>query len=214
MTLMRGSDQTYRQCECLHMPNNNIALLLTWSPRAAGQSREIPSEWARSDDASELYRSLIKDLLYPQPMEQLALTLSALLAHRRLASYKPTDTVYPLNICYLADLHAIISGNSLSNDRMVLEKMGFSFLRVLDTLKKYKRVAGLLAVDPREIYLLKGFDGFMDQYLARRVTGQESHGRAMRAVGVLTIMEKLSRFEMDIEFSIDRSEEDYCIINK
>ena len=214
MTLMRGSDQTYRQCECLHMPNSNIALLLTWSPRAAGQSRKVLSEWARSDDALKLYARMLADLLRPQPMEQLALTLSALICYRRLAPYKPTDTIHPINICYLADLHAIISGESLSNDRIVLEKMGSSFLRVLDTLKNHERVAGLLAVDPREIHLLDGFDGFMDQYLARRVKGRESHGSAIPAVGVLTVVEKLSRVGTDDGFPIDGSEEEYCIINE
>ena len=149
------------------------------------------SEWARSDDGLKLSRSLIEDLWHPQSVEQLALTLNALLCYGRLAPHKPTDTTHPINGCYLADLDAIINGKSLSNHRTVFEKVESSLLRVLDTLGEHEHVIGLLTVGDRSMPLVGGFDGFMDQYLASRARHRLSHTSAIQSVGVLPLMKVL-----------------------
>lgn len=82
-----------------------------------------------------------------QEPEQLALILAALLCHRRLRPYTSDDTVQPINGCYLSNLDVLLSGKSLSNQRTVFERLGFSFLRGLTTLgDEYKDIIQLLAL--------------------------------------------------------------------
>lgn len=91
----------------------------------------VLSEWASSGDTLNLRQRPVGDFQNSQEPEQLALVLAALLCHRRLLPYTSDDTVQPINGCYLSDLDVLLSGKSLSNQRTVFERLGFSFLRVL-----------------------------------------------------------------------------------
>lgn len=114
---MRDREQTYRQLPSLRKPENNTLVLLTWSSIVQGHLPRVLSEWASSVDGVMLYQRLVKDLQNSQGTEQLALILAALLCHERLLLYTSYDTVRPINGCYLADLDALLSGESLSNRR-------------------------------------------------------------------------------------------------
>ena len=74
---------------------------------------------------------------------------------------------------------------------MVFERMGFSFLRVLDTFEnEYEDMIQLLVVSvDKKASLLERFDGFSDQYWARRVRDRLAHSRAYEEEGALILIE-------------------------
>ncbi len=90
---------------------------------------------------------MIRDLRTSQKPDQLALTLAALLCHARLLPYTSNDIAKPIRGCYLADLDALLNGHSLSNRRMVFEKMGSALLPILYTFEdEYRDMIQLLAI--------------------------------------------------------------------
>jgi len=69
---------------------------------------------------------------------------------------------------------------------MVFERMGSSFLRVLDTFgDEYEDMIQLLAVSFDKTPLLERFDEFSDQYWARRASDRLTHSRAYEEEGAL-----------------------------
>lgn len=171
MILTGDSAHTYHQQPSLDIPENSILLLLTWSSMVNGQLPRVLSEWAFSDNGLSLYQRLMRDIQNSQTKEQLALNLAALLCHKRLLPQGPNDTVQPTNGSYLADFDAVMNGEPLSNERVVFERMLFSFLRVLDTfIEDCQDIRQFLAtVLDTAPPLLEPFDGFSDQYLVRRI---------------------------------------------
>lgn len=125
----------YHLCPSLRKPENDILLLLTWSSRILGLPLRILSEWASSTDTLRLYQRWMEYFRISKDLEQLALILAALLCHGRLLPYTLSETIQPINGCYLADLDGLLKDKSLSNQRAVFERTGFSFLRVLATLE-------------------------------------------------------------------------------
>jgi hypothetical protein len=121
-----------------------------------------------------LYNQLIRDFQASQGAEQLALTVAALMCHRRLLPYHSDDYTQPINGSYLADLDALLNGHSLENSKAIWERMVFSLLRVLSSFaNQYEDLIQFLAsVLDRETPLLDPFDGFSDQYLIRKINGQ------------------------------------------
>jgi hypothetical protein len=121
----------YHRQPALKRPDNNILLVLIWSSIASDVSRNF-SEWAASDDGLNLRRRLLKDVQKSQTTEQLALTLAAWLCLQRLLPCS-SDITQPIKGCFLADLGALLTGERLSNECTVLERMIFSFSQALDT---------------------------------------------------------------------------------
>ncbi len=189
--LIGGSEQIYHQRPSLRKPENNVLLLLTWSSIVHGQPLRVLSEWASSVDGLKLYQQLVGDLRNSQRTEQLALTLAALVCHQRLLPYTSNETAQPVKGDYLTDLDSLLNGQLLSNRRMVFERMGFSFLRVLDTFgDEYEDMIQLLAVSvDKKAPLLARFDGFSDQYWARRASDRLTHSRAYAEEGALILIE-------------------------
>ena len=219
MILTADSEHIYSRCPSLQKPENNILLLLTWSSIVHGRPLEVLSEWASSGESLKLSQRLMGDLQNPQGAEQLALTLVALLCHERLLPYTSNDTTRPINGCYLADLHVLFNSKSLSNQRAVFERMGFSFLRVLPTFgDDYADMIQLLAgVLDKDAPLLELFDGFTDRYVAGRTKHRLSHISAVEEVGILPLMETLSELSMGDGSSsqrIDNTLEDYCMVGR
>lgn len=158
------------------------------------------SEWASSADAANLCQRLIRDFQPSQNPEQLALTLAALLCHERLVPNNSKDTAQPINGCYLADLGVLLNGESLSNQRTVFERIGFSFLRVLATLgDECKDMIQLLAVAlDKDPPFLESFDGLTDQYMAERIKNRLSHLSACKEVKGLRLMEAVLELSSDV----------------
>ena len=148
-----------------------------------GRPRRVLSEWASSGGTLKLCRRLVEDFQNAQEPEQLVLILAALLCHGRLLPYTPDGTAHPISGCYLADLDVLLSGEFLRNQRTVLERVGFSFLRVLVTFgDRYQDMIQLLAValdkDPSSP---ESFDGLM-QYVVERIKNKPSHLSACKEV--------------------------------
>ncbi len=206
---MRGSEQIYHQRSFLRKPENNVLLLLTWSSIAHGHPLQVLSEWANSVDGSKLYQQLLENLRSSQSVEQLALILAALVCHQRLLPYTSNDTAQPVKGGYLADLNFLLNGQDLSNTRMIFEKMGFSYLRVLDTFEDmYEDMVQLLAVSVhKEASLLERLDGLSDRYWAKRATDRLDHRTAYDEEGGFTLIEKLPASDID-------SCEEWCWITR
>ena len=135
-----------------------------------------------------------------QTNKQLGLTVIAFLCHERLLPYSSKDTTQPIQGFYLADLDALLKGQSLSNKRTIFERLAFSFLRVATSLgDNYIDIIQLFVTTlNKEAPLLERFDGLPDQYFAARMrfTGEQrsnstplNHKSACEEVGVLELME-------------------------
>lgn len=188
MTLIGGSVNTYHTIPPLRKPSNNVLLLLTWSTVVSGRQLDVLREWAESENGWNLYKQLARDLQDSQSVEQLALTMAALMSYRRLLSDLSDDSDRPTKGSYLADLDALFADHPLENSGVVTIQMVFALLRVLSSFTdQFEDLIKFVAtVLDRETRLLHVFDGFSDQYLIRRMNGQ-SHE---------TAMVELSRFKM------------------
>ena len=200
VTLIAASEHTYHRCPSLRKPENNILLLLTWSSITHGRPLRVLSEWATSGDTLNLYQRLVEDFQNSQAPEQLALILAALLCHGRLLPYTSDDTVQPINGYYLADLDALLSGKSLSNQRAVFERTGFSFLRVLTAFgDEYETIIQILAVAlDKDPPLLEPFDGLTDQYGVERIKKKTPHLSAYEGVKGLGLMKQILELSKDV----------------
>ena len=196
---MGASEHTYHQRPSLRKPENNILLLLTWSSTTHGRSLRVLSEWASSEDTLRLCQRLLEDFQKSQAPEQLALILAALICLGRLLPYTSGDTAQPIHGCYLADLHVLLSGKSLSNQRTVFERTGFSFQRVFLTFgDEYEDMNQLLAVAlDKEPPLLESFDGLSDQYGIERAKNRTPHLSAYKGVKDLRLMEQILELSID-----------------
>jgi len=190
---MRSSEHTYYRLPSLHKPENNILLLLTLIPKIHGRPLRVLSEWASSGHTLNLCQRLLGDFQNSQEPEQLVLILAALLCHGRLLPYTSNDTAQPINGCYLADLDILLDGSSLSSQRAVFERIGFSFLGVLTTLGNgYGDMILLLAgVLDKDAPSLDPFDGLSDQYGVGRIKNRLSHLTASKGVPGLRLMDTM-----------------------
>lgn len=196
----KGREQTYRRFRSFDIPGNNILLLLTWTSTASGQPLEVFSEWASSGQSLGLYQRLIRDFQDPQTTEQLGLIVIALLCRERLLPYSSKEITEPIRGSYLADLNALLQGQSLSNKRTVFERMACSFIRVLPTFgDKYADIISLFATTlDTDAPLLERFDGLTDQYVAARMGKDKlTHRSAWEGVGGLSLMETIRVHEME-----------------
>ena len=70
-----------------------------------------------------------------------------MLCHERLLFYTLNYIVQLINDCYLFDLNVLLSGKSLNNQRIIFERLNFSFLRILIILDdEYKDMIQLLVI--------------------------------------------------------------------
>jgi hypothetical protein len=173
MTLMGSSSHTYHTIPPLRKPENNTILLLTWTV-VSDHQLDVLRAWAGSEDGWNLYKQLAKDAQRSQSVEQLALTMAASMRYRRLLPDRSDDSDQPIRGSYLADLDALLNGQSLGNSGIVWERMVFSLLRVLRSfVNQYEDLITFLdTVLDREPPLLHVFDGFCDQYLSRMINSQ------------------------------------------
>jgi hypothetical protein len=205
MILIENSAHIYRQQSSLKKSENNVLVLLTWSSIATGAPRVL-CEWAASDDGLKLHQRLIKGVQDSQEIEQLALTLAALLCRKRLLRYSSNDTTQPIKGSYLADFDALVNSRPLRNERSVFERMLLSFLRVLGTLKgDYQDVCQFLAtVLDTDTPILDAFDGFSDQYWVRRMRDKLAHEDAFEMTGC--------QYLMETSVGLDTDNEDWMIL--
>jgi hypothetical protein len=144
---------------------------------------------------------MIRDLRTSQKPDQLALTLAALLCHARLLPYTSNDTAKPIRGSYLADLDALLNGHSLSNRRMIFEKMGSALLPILYTFgDEYRDMIQLLAIVlGNTAPIAESFDASTELYFTGRIVDLLTHNSAFKAVGFLLLTEPMPELSMDGE---------------
>lgn len=193
--LTGDSEQVYRRRPSIRKPENNILLFLTWNSTYQGQTLRVLSEWMRSEESVRLCQQLIEDLWAQKTIEELGLTLAALLCRERLLPYTKSDSAYPIWGSYLADLDAILNDQDINKRRTVFEQMISSLLRVLYTLKDDNEDTIQLLADvlDKEASLLEPLDGVADQYWSRRIPGLFNHKKAYEEAreGLLRSMEAM-----------------------
>lgn len=190
MTLIGSSVHTYLTIPQLRKPENNVLLLLTWSTLVFPCSImnyshpfKVLSEWAHSKDFWNLHKQLAEEFQDPQSVEQLALIMAALMICRRLLPDFLDHLDQPIKGSYLADLNALLRGESLGNSRRVAEQIVFSLVRELYSFgDQFKDLIVFLetALD-QERSPLHVFDGFNDRYLRLRIERQP-HKKAIEVL--------------------------------
>ena len=112
------------------------------------------------------------------------LTLAALLCYENLLPRTSNDTAQTISGCYLTDLGFLLSGISMSNQRALLDRVGFSFLRVFAAFgDEYEDLIRLLAgVLDKAPPILDPFDGLTDQYVVQRIKNKVPHLSALQEV--------------------------------
>jgi len=174
MTLMESSTHTYHAIPKFQRPGSNELLLLTWGTMVSGRQLEVLRGWASSQNGWNLYKLLARGVQGFQSVEQLALTIAALMNYRRLLPDFLDDSDQPIKGSYLADLDALLNGHSLGNSGTVWEQMAFALVRVLRSfMHQFEDLVTFLeTVLDRKPSSLHVFDGFSDQYLCRMINGQ------------------------------------------
>jgi hypothetical protein len=144
---------------------------------------------------------MIRDLQPFQKSKQLALILAALLCHARLLPYTSNDTAQLIKDCYLIDLDALLNDHSLSNRRMIFERMNSALLHILHTFEdEYRDMIQLLVIVlGKEALMLESFDEFTKQYLIERVENQLTHNSAFKKVWFLCLTKTMPELSMNGE---------------
>ena len=190
IALIGGSTNVFLKLPTLSKPENNVSLLLTWSTMVSSRQIRVLSDWACSADSWDLHTQLVEAFQGSQSVEQLALTMTALVIYRRLLpdlskhSDKPTKTIY------LADLDAFLHGDCHGNLGRVMAQTVFALLRVLRSCAdQFKGPIMLLeTVLDQDPPLLHVYDRCPDQYLRRRIEGQ-SHETAVAELSRIKLPE-------------------------
>ena len=192
-TLIKTSAHTYLMFPSLQKPENSVPVLLTWSTMLhpwntvdSSHQLDVLREWARSEDGQKLYEQSTRDVQDPQDVEQLALTMAALMNYRRLFPDVLDCFDQPISGSFLADLDAHFRGCLLGNSGRVVEQMVFALLRVLYPLaSKYEGLITFLETTlDRERPPLHLFDGFTDHYFRLRISYRSHKTARLELSGV------------------------------
>lgn len=110
-----------------------------------------------------------------ESIQQTSLRLLALLSFQRLLPSLSNETSDPVNNCYLDDFCRLLAGETLTNTRVLLERMALSLRRQLGR----RRSLGIYQLfDIFEELPLHVLDGFSDTYLGYRLKLQLNHSVA------------------------------------
>ncbi|KAL9004829.1 MAG: hypothetical protein Q9188_002373 [Gyalolechia gomerana] len=173
--------QTSHMIPALSKPENNQSLLLAWSTKFPHRQLEVLSEWASSADGQNLYQQLAEDFEVPQRVEQLALTMVALMNYQQLLPNFSEHSDQPFKGSYLINLDTLVPRDSLGDGGSVLEHMVFALVRVLSSfVDRFESLIAFLATAlDRDPPLSCVSDEVLDQYLRRRIGGGLSHKTAI-----------------------------------
>ncbi|ETN44750.1 uncharacterized protein HMPREF1541_10420 [Cyphellophora europaea CBS 101466] len=170
---------TYQQIPALAQDKNNILMLLIWGQQMGSQNCEALQQWLDSEDASKLYDGLLKDVQTEQPLEQLVITMAALVSFHRWHPDYDDDTLELTYGSFLADMHACVTGLRLENSGKVMERVVFSLIRVVQE-QQFEDLAIFLATTlDRDQPALHYLDGLTDEYFRWRTAGH-SHMKGMK----------------------------------
>ena len=175
-------------------------MLLIWSSTYSGQTLKVLSDWIETDESSNLYQQLIRNLWLQQNPEQFSLTLAAFLCRERLLPDPVEATTQQFKGNYLAEFDAILNGRDVTNSRIVFGKMIMSLLRVLCAFNSSEETVQLLAEVLDKESLPDPLDGLIDQYCAKKFLGHDHKG-AFEEVkkGLLISVEAILKTDKNVD---------------
>lgn len=100
-----------------------------------GHTFEALRHWVGSEEGLSLYQRLIYDLRLQQALQDVALTLAALLSWERLLVHTEDGTTDPVE-CGSVCLDAVLNGEDMSNKRAIYERVIMSLLHMLHSLEE------------------------------------------------------------------------------
>ena len=141
------------------------------------------TEWAYSSKGAKAYERCIEILRHSCSAPQLVLTLAALLCFVRCLSWSPHENTEPFQRCYLTRWDALLKQNLPHGKYAVVERMGFSLLRVGGRMGQQSQLAMLLAeaIDTESPSMCI-IDGLSDRYWEARIERPSSHDVALSSV--------------------------------
>ena len=209
----------YHRHRAFRKSANNVLLLLTWTSIIHDRSLKVITDWASSSNALSLHQQLLNDFQNCQKSKQLVLILAVLLCHERLLSYNSKNILQSMNDCYLVDINVLLNDKFLSNQRAIIEKMCYAFLKILYIFfENYKNMSELFfdAMNTDEISLLNLFDDLTNQYLTKRIKNEHSHLIAYTKVKILCsaikMMLKLNDDVSSVQANINSISKNYHIV--
>ncbi|KAH8595124.1 hypothetical protein B0O99DRAFT_686979 [Bisporella sp. PMI_857] len=182
----------YYEHPSLLRPKNDILVLLARSSLEP-MANQVLAEWAVANDGLSAYQRIARDLQDSQTLEQLGLTLAALLNRQRLLPHTPNNNNQPTKGSFQVDFDLLLNGQHVGNERVMFERMIFSVLRVFYTGRSDEKPCQFLtmildttspAPDP--------FDDFLDQYWVYRIEERLTHEYALEMAELWDVTEKLA----------------------
>lgn len=152
---------------------------------------QVLEKWAKSEDGWTLYVRLTDEFQRHQSVEQLSLTMAALMNYRRLHPDDWDRSNQPIRGSYIADLDALLRGATLGNSGRVAEQMVFALLRNLIPVCELHRNLTLFleATLSRQRPRLHVMDSFCDEYLRLRLEDGLLHERAIMKLAKIRLPE-------------------------
>jgi len=180
LTLKGDSESFYRRRPSLRKPESNVRLLLTWSFMPHGHTFEALRHWVGSEEGLSLYQRLIDDLRFQQTLQDVALTLGALLSWERLLVHSEDHTTDPLE-CGSVCLDAVLNGEGMSNKRASYEQVIILLMHMLHSLEDDNDdlIQLLTNVLGDGAPLLGPLDGIAGQYCPGKVS-ELDHSKAFK----------------------------------
>lgn len=180
---------------------SNLTFLLPWCWSVGGHPCKAVSHWVRSESGDSLYDTLLAEISADRCVERLIQAITALSIYWILASpgtelEAENVSEQPIYGCFLADLDALLNGQSLENKAQVGERMICSMKRIL-TCEQRLLPEKLLVYDPPldRLLALHPLDGLSDQYWRLRF----EHCTHTEAYSKLSTKFEMGDFRKDIE---------------
>lgn len=179
-----NSAHTYQEIPALDQSRNNILMLLIWDQRMGNQISEALQQWINSDDASQLRQTLLQEIHGEQPIEQLVITMAALMSFAKLRPDHDDDITAPVHQRCLGAMKEWATGLPLERSKL-LGTMVYALIQVLEEEQMRDLAIFLANASDQDQPRFDRFYGMCHGYICSKVHGRtttRSHGEALKIV--------------------------------
>jgi len=210
------ADRTSKHC-CHKLPSlrdqdNNILLLLVWSPNCTGQALRALHDWVKSPHGKAICQKLLQHFELSRAPAEIGLLLLAFLSLQRLYPYEP-DACSSSGENHLEHFHSFLNGHRCS-DTQTTTHMIHSFQRiVVINMDEDQEILQLLVnVPDTDEPTLRIFDTLLDLYWRSRRVLARDHHEALSALpaildcfksSAMSIWRKSSKISLPSKFDAD-----------
>lgn len=180
-----NSAHTYQEIPALGQSTNNMLMLLIWCQRMGNEVSEALQQWIHSDDARKLRQSLYQDVQGEQPIEQLVITMAALVSFPRSRPDHADDVKEPVHQSFLSDMTAWATDLPLGQCDEFAEVITFALIQVLEEEQLVNLAIFLATALDRDPPRFDLFYGMCHEYIRSKIHGRtttRSHGDALKMV--------------------------------